>query len=34
VPYGKHWAAYCRRRLNANPNMAILTLRNLFRIGQ
>ena len=34
VPYGEQWAAYCRRRLNANPNMAALSLRNLFRFGQ
>ncbi len=34
VPYGRHWAAYCRRRLNANPNIAALTLRNFFRFGQ
>ncbi len=34
IPYGKHWAAYCRRRLNSNPNIAALALRNLFRFGQ
>ncbi len=34
IPYGEHWAAYCRRRLNANPNIAALALRNLFRFGQ
>ncbi len=34
VPYGKRWAAYCRRRLNANPNIAALALRNMFRVGQ
>jgi len=34
VPYGEQWAAYCRRRLYGNPNMAALTLRNLLHVGQ
>jgi len=34
VPYGEKWAAYCRRRLDANTNIAALALRNLFRIRQ
>ncbi len=34
VPYGKNWAAYCRRRMNANPSIAGLALRNFLRIGQ
>ncbi|MFC1476228.1 proline dehydrogenase family protein [Candidatus Zixiibacteriota bacterium] len=34
IPYGEHWAAYCRRRLNGNPNIAALAIRNLFRFGQ
>lgn len=34
VPYGERWAAYARRRLNANPNIAALAMRNFFRIGQ
>jgi proline dehydrogenase len=30
VPYGRHWYQYCLRRLEHNPEMATLVLRNLF----
>lgn len=30
VPYGRHWYQYCLRRLEHNPEMAALVLRNLF----
>jgi len=29
VPYGRHWYNYCLRRLEHNPEMAALVLRNL-----
>jgi proline dehydrogenase len=31
VPYGSHWYSYCLRRLEHNPEMAALVLRNLFQ---
>ncbi len=31
VPYGSHWYSYCLRRLEHNPEMATLVLRNLLR---
>jgi len=34
VPYGEQWAAYCRRRLYGNPNIAALAMRNMVRVGQ
>ena len=33
VPYGSHWYQYCLRRLEHNPEMASLVLKNLLRIG-
>jgi proline dehydrogenase len=33
VPYGRHWYQYCLRRLEHNPEMAALVLKNLLRIG-
>jgi len=33
VPYGRHWYQYCLRRLEHNPEMASLVVKNLFRIG-
>jgi proline dehydrogenase len=30
VPYGRHWYSYCLRRIEHNPEMASLVLRNLF----
>ena len=34
IPYGRHWATYCRRRLSANPCIAASVVRNFFRIRQ
>jgi proline dehydrogenase len=31
VPFGKHWYAYCIRRLRENPTLARYTLQNLWR---
>lgn len=31
VPYGRHWYSYCLRRLEHNPEMATLVLRNLLQ---
>lgn len=31
VPYGRHWYAYCLRRLEGNPEMARMALGNLLR---
>ncbi len=33
VPYGEQWYKYCLRRLEHNPEMASLVLRNLFSRG-
>ena len=33
VPYGTHWYQYCLRRVEHNPEMASLVLKNLLRIG-
>lgn len=33
VPYGAHWYRYCLRRLEHNPEMASLVLKNLLGIG-
>jgi proline dehydrogenase len=33
VPYGEHWYHYCLRRLEHNPQMAALVLKNLLGIG-
>jgi proline dehydrogenase len=33
VPYGEQWYQYCLRRLEHNPEMASLVLKNLFRLG-
>jgi len=33
VPYGRQWYQYCLRRLEHNPEMASLVVKNLFRIG-
>ncbi|MBI3449091.1 MAG: proline dehydrogenase family protein [Acidobacteria bacterium] len=32
VPYGRHWYQYCLRRLEHNPEMASLVVKNLLRI--
>lgn len=31
VPYGRHWYAYCLRRLDGNPEMARMVIGNLLR---
>jgi proline dehydrogenase len=31
VPYGRHWYAYCMRRLRENPAIAGYVFTNLFR---
>ncbi|MBY0404502.1 MAG: proline dehydrogenase family protein [Cyanobacteria bacterium] len=31
IPFGKHWYAYCLRRLRENPNMVRYTLQNLWQ---
>jgi proline dehydrogenase len=33
VPYGINWYNYCLRRLEHNPEMASLVVKNLFRMG-
>lgn len=33
VPFGKRWYQYCLRRIEHNPEMASLVLKNLFRLG-
>lgn len=33
VPYGKHWYAYCMRRLKENPGLAWHIIKNLFSPG-
>lgn len=33
VPFGKHWYAYCMRRLKENPSIAKHLLKNLFTPG-
>jgi len=33
VPFGKRWYQYCLRRIEHNPEMASLVLKNLLRIG-